>query len=222
VSVATASIEAVDGQIGEAPAGVDSRVLLRRPDVLEAEHRLRAANAEIGAARAAFFPTIDLTGLAGYASPALSALFDHGRFVWQAQGAATLPVFAGGANLANLALTRAQREQAVAQYQAAVQSAFRDVADALARRGTMEAQLAAQHDLVAAATSSYDLEDARYRQGIEAYLGVLVAQRTLYLARQSLADARLARAENLVAIYQAVGADPLIESMPLAAAKTSR
>jgi multidrug efflux system outer membrane protein len=215
-------IEAVDGLLAEVPAGLDSRILLRRPDVLEAEHNLRAANARIGAARAAFFPSIDLTGLAGFASPALGALFDHGRFTWQAQGAAALPIFAGGANLAGLALSRAQREQALAGYQGAIQAAFRDVADALARRGTMEAQLAAQNDLLAAATSGYELQLARYREGVDPYLATLVAQRTLYAAQQSLTATRLARAQNLTTIYQAVGGDSLIETLPASKAAAPR
>jgi multidrug efflux system outer membrane protein len=221
-SALPAGIEAVDGLVGEVPAGLDSRILLRRPDVLEAEHNLRAANAEIGAARAAFFPTISLTGLAGFASPALGALFDHGNFIWQAQGGAALPIFAGGANLANLSLTRCQRELALANYQSAIQSAFRDVADALARRGTMEAQLAAQTHLVGAANTGLTLQLARYREGIDPYLNVLVTQRTFYGAQQTLAVTRLTRAENLVAIYQAVGADPLIEAMPVTLSKPVR
>jgi len=203
-------IEAVDGLVAEVPAGLDSRILLRRPDVVAAEHLLRAANAEIGAARAAFFPTVSLTGLAGVASPALSTLFDSGRSTWAAEGAASAPIFRGGGLVAGLAGAQAQRRQAVAGYQSAIQSAFRDVADALARRGTMEAQLAAQRDLLAAATTGYDLEIARYRAGVEPFLSTLVAQRTLYAARQSLATARLTRAQNLATLYEALGADPLI------------
>jgi multidrug efflux system outer membrane protein len=208
------SIESVDGMIGVVPAGLDSRILLRRPDVLEAEHTLRAANAQIGAARAAFFPTISLTSLAGFASPALGALFNHGNFVWQAQGGAALPIFTGGANVANLSLSKAQREQALAKYQSAIQSAFRDVADALARRGTMEAQLSAQTDLVAAANVSLTLQLARYREGIDPYLNVLVTQRTLYNAQLTQAVTRQIRADNFVAIYLALGADPVIAAMP--------
>src|SRR5207249_11061349 len=135
---------------------------------------------------AACFPSISLTGLAGYASPARGALFDQGTGVWQAGGAASLPIFAGGANVANLGLARAQREQALASYQSAIQSAFRDVADALARRGTMEAQLAAQNDLLAAADTGLTLQVARYREGIDPYLNVLVTQRTFYAAQQTL------------------------------------
>jgi multidrug efflux system outer membrane protein len=210
-----AGIESVDGLLAEVPAGLDSRILLRRPDVVEAEHRLRAANAQIGAARAAFFPTIRLTGLAGFASPALGGLFDHGRFTWQGEAGASLPIFSGGANLAGLSAVRAQREQALASYQSAIQAAFRDVADALARRGTMDAQLSAQNDLLAAATTSYDLQIARYREGVDPYLNALDAQRTLYSARQSQTATRLARAQNLVALYRSVGGDPVIDGMPV-------
>jgi multidrug efflux system outer membrane protein len=216
------TLEAVDGQLGEAPAGLDSRILLRRPDVAEAEHALRAANAQIGAARAAFFPTISLTGLAGYASPQLGGLFAGRSFTWQAQSGAALPIFAGGANLAGLAGATAERQLAVANYQQAVQSAFRDVADALARRGTIDQQLAAQQSLTAAATTSYQLTNARYREGVDTYLVALVSQRTLYGARQSLTQTRLARAQNLVALYQALGADPTIDALPVGARALGR
>jgi len=217
-----AGIESVDGLLAEVRPGLDSRILLRRPDVVEAEYRLRAANAQIGSARAAFFPTISLTGLAGFASPALDSLFDHGRFTWQGQTGASLPIFSGGANLAGLSAVRAQREQALAGYQSAIQAAFRDVADALARRGAMEAQLAAQNDLLAAATTSYELQIARYREGVDPYLNALDAQRTLYGARQSQTATRLARAQNLVALYLSVGGDPVIEAMPAKLAEAPR
>lgn len=213
-----AGLDEVDGRFGEAPAGLDSRILLRRPDVLEAEHRLRAANAQIGAARAAFFPTISLTGLAGYASPQLAGLFAGRNVTWQAQTAASLPIFAGGANVANLAVARGERDLAVAEYQAAIQAAFRDVANALARRGTIQQQIAAQEALAAAANTSYELSIARYREGVDPYLNALVAQRTLYTARQSLTQTRLARAQNLVALYESLGGDPVIDALPLAPA----
>jgi multidrug efflux system outer membrane protein len=202
-----ASIESLDGVLAEAPAGLDSRVLLQRPDVTEAEHQLKAANAEIGAARAAFFPTISLTGLAGYASPQLSGLF-HGRnYNWQGQGGIGLPIFAGGANVAGLDRSKAQRDVAVANYQGAIQSAFRDVADALARRGTIRDQIAAQAELEKAATESYDLAQARYKQGIDPYLATLDAQRTLYSARKTHAAARLVQAANLVTLYVSLGGE---------------
>ena len=208
-------LDELEGMLAEPPAGLDSRVLLRRPDVLEAEHRLRAANAQIGAARAAFFPAISLTGLAGYASPQLGGLFSGRNFTWRSTGAADLPIFSGGANLAGLSGARAQRRLAVANYQSAIQSAFRDVADALARRGTMREQLAAQQALAASAATGYELSLARYREGVEPFLETLVAQRTLYAARQSLAQTRLAEGQNLVALYAALGGDPTLEAMPL-------
>jgi multidrug efflux system outer membrane protein len=211
-----ASIEELADALAEAPAGLDSRILLRRPDVVEAEYRLQEANAQIGAARAAFFPTISLTGLAGFASPELSSLFSHGNRTWQAQGAASLPIFEGGANLANLQAARGQREQSLANYQSTIQSAFRDVADALARRGTIAQQVAAQERLEVAASTSYDLSLARYQQGVDPYLNTLVAQRSLYTARQSLAQTRLVRGQNLVALYLSIGGDPVIDAMPVA------
>jgi multidrug efflux system outer membrane protein len=207
-----ASIESVDGLLGEVPAGLDSRVLLRRPDVVQAEYRLRAANAQIGAARANFFPTISLTALAGAASPALDALFNGRNFNWTVSAGASQTLFAGGANIANLALARGQRELTVAQYQQAIQTAFREVADALARRGTINDQMAAQNSLVAAATDEYQLEDARYREGVDPFLNSLEAQRTLYAARRTLASTRLIKADNLVTLYRTLGGDQLIDA----------
>jgi multidrug efflux system outer membrane protein len=209
-----ASIESVDGLLAEAPAGLDSRILLRRPDVVEAEYGLRAANAQIGAARAAFFPTIDLTALTGAASPALSSLFSGANRTWSLVGGVTQPIFAGGANVGGLEGARGQRDLAVAEYQQAIQTAFRQVADALARRGTIRDQLAADTDLFNAAQTSYTLSEARYREGIDPYLNTLVTQRTLYSARQGLAETRLAAASNLVALYQSLGGDEVIDSLP--------
>jgi multidrug efflux system outer membrane protein len=211
-----ASIEDAGGLVGEVPAGLDSSILLRRPDVVEAEYRLRAANARIGAARAAFFPRIGLTALAGFASSALAHLFDHDAFTWSVSPSATLPIFDGGANLGNLRYSKAQRELALANYQKAIQSAFRDVADALARRATIDRQLAASSRLAAAAGDSLVLATARYREGIDPYLNTLDAQRTAYGAARTLALTRLARAQNLVAIYQALGGDASIDTLPAA------
>lgn len=204
-----ASIESLEGTIGELPAGLDSRVLLRRPDVEQAEHQLRAANAQIGAARAAFFPTVDLTSLAGLASPALSALFKSDAFVWSAQADAAQTIFDGGARRGNLAASKGQRDLATAQYQKAIQTAFSEVADALARQGTIDAQLAAQTSLVAAADDDYFLTQALYKEGIDTYLDALDAQRTLYSARQTLASTRLLRASNLVTLYRALGGEEI-------------
>ncbi|HLZ74820.1 efflux transporter outer membrane subunit [Phenylobacterium sp.] len=209
-----ANIESVEGFLTEVPAGLDSRILLRRPDVVEAEYKLRAANAQIGAARANFFPTIDLTALAGAASPALGQLFNGRNFNWSVSSTITQPIFAGGANVANLALAKGQRDLIVAEYQKAIQTAFREVADALARRGTVNDQMAAQDALVAAATDEYNLDLARYQQGIDPYLNTLVAQRTLYQARQTQAQTRLIRADSLVTLYQTLGGDQLIDAKP--------
>ncbi len=209
-----AAIEQVDGLLGEVPAGLDSRILLRRPDVVQAEYRLRAANARIGAARAAFFPAISLTALAGFASTALSSLFTGGAFTWSVAPSATLPIFDGGLNAGNLTTARGNRALALAQYQQAIQSAFRDVADALARRGTIDRQFAAQAELEAAARDSYQLAEARYREGIDPFLSSLDAQRTLYSARRSLAQTRFTRADNLVTLYRSIGGDMLIDTLP--------
>lgn len=209
-----ASIESIDSLLAEVPAGLSSQILLRRPDVAEAEYRLQAANAQIGAARAAFFPTISLTALAGAASPQLAALFAGRNSTWQVSGGVAESLFAGGANLGNLALAKGQRDLAVAQYQKAVQTAFRDVADALARRGTIKDQVTAQTGLESAATDSYNLEFARYREGVDPYLNTLDAQRTLYAARRSLASTRLVQAANLVTLYQSLGGDQLIDALP--------
>jgi multidrug efflux system outer membrane protein len=217
-----ASIESVDGMLGEAPAGLDSRILLRRPDVVEAEYGLRASNAQIGAARAAFFPTISLTALAGVASPQLATLFAGRNFNWTTSAAASLPIFAGGANVGGLALAKGQRNLALAQYQQAIQTAFREVADALARRGTIKDQMAAQVDLESAASISYNLSNARYREGIDPYLNTLETQRTLYAARQTLAQTRLTQAANLVALYQALGGDMVIDSLPPPRVETAK
>lgn len=204
-----ATIEDVDGRLAELPSGLDSTVLLRRPDVVEAEYQLRASNARIGAARAAFFPRISLTGLAGLASSSLSSLFTGGAFSWTVAPSATLPIFDGGANRGNLAYARAQRELYLAAYQKAIQTAFREVADALARRGTIEAEFAADLLNVDAAEDTVTLDVARYREGIDPYLNTLDAQRTFYTARRTMIAIRLQRAQNLVALYRTLGGDQL-------------
>ncbi len=202
------SIEAVENAVAPAPAGVDSTILLRRPDVIEAEYRLRAANAQIGAARAAFFPRISLTGLAGFASTALGSLFSGGAFTASITPSATVPIFDGGANRGNLDVARAQFHAATATYQKTIQSAFRDVADALARRATISDQAGAQVRLENAARDTAMLTEARYRGGVASFLESLDAQRSLYSARRSLASTRLIRARNLVDLYRAIGGDP--------------
>lgn len=202
-----ASIESVESLQADLPAGLASDVLLHRPDVVQAERLLQAANARIGAARAAFFPTISLTAAAGLASDTLGSLFSGGAFAWSARPVLTVPIFDAGANRGNLAASRARREAAIAQYQRTIQTAFREVADALARRGTIDAQIRAQQDLVDAASDSLAQIEARYRAGVEPFLASLDAQRTLYGATRSLASARLVRAANRVEVFRSLGGD---------------
>jgi multidrug efflux system outer membrane protein len=209
-----ASIDEAAPGIGELPAGLDSYVLLRRPDVVEAEYQLRAANAQIGAARAALFPRISLTGLLGFASTALTSLFTGGSFGWSAGADASYTIFQAGAGRANVRLTEAQRDAAVAAYQKAIQTAFREVADALSRRGTMDAQLSAIQRQQAAAADYYLLSEARYRAGVDDFLSSLVAQRSYYQAQQLLVQTKLAAARNRVDLYQSLGGDSLLDSPP--------
>jgi outer membrane protein, multidrug efflux system len=187
------------------PAGLSSAVLLRRPDVLQAEDQLRAANADIGAARAAFFPTLSLTGSGGLTSTALSTLFRGASATWTFAPQITQSIFDFGANRGALNLAKAQRDLAVATYEKAIQDAFREVADALAQRGTIDRELAAQRALVAAALEGLTLADARYRAGADTYLNALIAQRTYYAAQQTLVTTELTEATNLVTLYTALG-----------------
>jgi multidrug efflux system outer membrane protein len=191
--------------VAELEEGIQSDVLVRRPDILAAEHQLMAANAEIGAARAAFLPSISLTGSFGTESPQLSGLFKSGSRAWTFSPQISLPIFAGGANVANLQATELARDTAVAQYEKAIQTAFREVADALVARGTLDEQLAAQQALVTASAATYRLSDMRYRGGVDSYLSALVAQVQLYNAQQQLQTVRLLRLQNLVTLYKALG-----------------
>jgi multidrug efflux system outer membrane protein len=187
------------------PAGLPSDLLDRRPDILAAEHQLMAANANIGAARAAFFPSISLTGSFGTASSQLSGLFASGSEQWTFAPTITLPIFAGGANVANLDLAKVEKNIFVAQYQQTIQTAFREVADALAARGTLDQQIAAEQRLTQATKTSYDLSRMRFRHGVDNYLAVLDSQRSWYQAQQSLISTRLTRLQNLVTLYKALG-----------------
>nr|WP_298728253.1 efflux transporter outer membrane subunit [uncultured Steroidobacter sp.] len=191
--------------LADVPAGLSSSVLLSRPDVLQAEHQLQSANANIGAARAAFFPRLSLTANMGRASPELSNLFSNGTSTWSVAPNLLLPIFQGGANVANLAYANAQRDLYVSQYELAIQTAFREVADALAVRGTIQDQLDAQRALVDAAADSYQLAEARYTKGVDTFLNALDAQRTLYNAEKSLVDARLTASDNIVTLYRVLG-----------------
>ncbi len=185
--------------------GLPSEPLLRRPDILQAENQLKAANANIGAARAAFFPRIALTTSAGTSSAELSGLFTAGSSLWVFAPQITLPIFDGGARAASLKVAKADRDIFLARYEKAIQTAFREVADALAQRGTLGNQIAAQEALVRASADAYRLSDARYTKGIDSYLGVLDAQRSLYAAQQGLIALHLARLNNLVTLYKVLG-----------------
>ena len=207
-SLLPASIEQAAPTIAPLPPGVSSLVLLRRPDVMQAEYQLRAANAEIGAARAALFPNISLTGLLGFASSSLTGLLSSG-LGWTASAAASMPIFDAGASRANVQRTEAEREAAAASYQKSIQTAFREVGDALARQGTASDELRARVAQEASAADNYRLADARYRAGIDDFLASLDAQRTYYAAQQNLVLMRLDAASNLVDLYRSLGGDSL-------------
>jgi multidrug efflux system outer membrane protein len=189
----------------DVPVGLSSAVLLERPDVKAAEHDLMAANANIGAARAQFFPSLTLTASGGLISTALAALFTGPAAVFSIAPALGLPLFRGGANRANLEFTEAQKKLFVASYELAIQTAFREVADALATRATIEDQLAAQAALVEAATKAYELSQARYKAGVDPFLTTLVSQRALYGAKISQAATRQAALANRVQLYRVLG-----------------
>ncbi|WP_242128239.1 efflux transporter outer membrane subunit [Sphingobium sp. Sx8-8] len=200
------SLDALTGSIAKVPAGLSSDILLQRPDVLQAEHQLKAANADIGAARAAMFPKISLTAAIGVASSALSSLFTGGGFAWSAAPSASMPIF-GGAARGNLDYSKAQRDLTLAQYEKAIQTAFQEVSDALAREGTIDDQQAAQQRLVVASQRSYALADERYRAGIDTFLNSLTSQRSLYNAQQSAIATELALVRNRILLYRVIGAD---------------
>nr|WP_087574710.1 efflux transporter outer membrane subunit [Sphingomonas sp. CDS-1] len=194
-----------DVTLANLPADLPSTALLRRPDIMAAEHQLLAANANIGAARAAFFPKISLTAAFGTMSLGLSNLFKSGSDYWSVAPSASLPIFDFGRNQGNLRYARASYDAMVATYEKSVQTGFREVADALARRGTMTAQLEAQTSLRDSARVGYRLSEARFRAGIDGFLTTLDSQRTLYNAEQSLLATRLTRATNMVELYRAMG-----------------
>jgi outer membrane protein, multidrug efflux system len=188
----------------EISPGLSSELLLRRPDVLVQEHQLKAANANIGAARAAFFPRISLTTAIGTASADLSGLFKAGQGTWNFAPQIIMPIF-DARTWSAYAVTKVDKEIAIAQYEKAIQTAFREVADVLAVRGTVNQQIEAQESLVNAFRITYRLSDARYAKGIDSYLAVLDAQRSLYGAEQGLIFLRLARVNNTIALYKALG-----------------
>jgi multidrug efflux system outer membrane protein len=187
------------------PAGMPSDLLTTRPDIRSAEQQLMAANANIGAARANYFPRITLTGSAGTASSELSGLFKSGTFGWTFAPQAILPLFDFGRTRAGVEGARAQRDIAVAQYEKSIQTAFREVADALAGQATYSEQLRAQQAVAAAETDRFNLSDLRYRNGTASYLDLLDAQRSLFTAQQQAIQANLLRLQNQVTLYRVLG-----------------
>ena len=191
--------------LADLPPGMPSDLLQRRPDILEAEHQLKAANANIGAARAAFFPSISITANAGYSSQQLAQLFATGSGTWLFNPQITLPIFEAGRNKANLDVANLGKKIEIAGYEKAIQTAFREVADALTAKEFLDEQIAGQEKLVQAEQRRYDLSDARYRNGVDNYLSVLLAQQDLYSAQQNLVALHFSRLANLVSLYQALG-----------------
>jgi outer membrane protein, multidrug efflux system len=191
--------------VNELPAGIPSEVLVRRPDVRQAEQQLIAANANIGAARAAFFPRITLTGSAGTASSELSGLFKSGSSAWTFMPQLLVPIFDAGRNQANLDVANINRDIALAQYEKAIQTAFREVADALAGSATFSEQVRAQEAQVNAEAARFRLADLRYRNGAASYLDVLDAQRALFITQLAMVQAQAAQVQNQVTLYKALG-----------------
>jgi len=193
------------GLVSDLRSGVPSDLLTRRPDILEAEHQLRAANADIGAARAAFFPRITLTGGAGTASRSLGDLFQSGTSAWSFSPQVSVPIFDGGFNKANLEVAEVRKQIGIAQYEKSIQTAFREVSDGLVSRTGINDQIVAYEGLVGAQQRRFDLADTRYKQGVDSYFEVLDAHQDLYAARQVLIQLRLARLTNAVRLYKALG-----------------
>ena len=200
-----ARLEETSPTLENLPANLPSQVLLRRPDIASAEHQLIAANANIGAARAAFFPNISLTAAFGTISLGLSNLFGSGTQNWSVAPSVSQTLFDFGKNKGNLRYAQATRDAAVATYEKSIQTGFREVADALARRGTIGAQLQAQTSLRDNAAGAFKLSELRFRAGIDTFLNTLDSQRSLYTAQQSLLAARLTRDSNSVELYRALG-----------------
>ena len=196
----------------ELPVGLSSDVLLRRPDVVQAEQLLLAANANIGAARAAFFPKILLTANAGSVSSELANLFKDGTFGWSLAPQLLLPIFDAGRNQANLTVAKVSRDVAVAQYEKAIQSAFREVADALAGRATLGEQMQAQQAQTAAETERTRLTELRYKNGASSYLEVLDAQRSLFASQQAVLQLQALSQQNLATLYRVLGGGWVAES----------
>lgn len=189
----------------ELPVGMPADLLLRRPDIRAAEYRLQAANANIGAARAAFFPSIRLTAAAGTLSSELDGLFEGGSGTWSFMPQINIPIFTAGRLKANLDYAEVQKDINIAQYEQSIQTAFREVADGLAARGTFEEQLQAQADLTKTTQEYLELAQQRYQEGVDNYLAVLDAQRELFSAQQQLLSDRLLQLQSEVQLFKALG-----------------
>ncbi len=187
------------------PAGLPSDLLTNRPDIIAAEHTLKAANANIGAARAAFFPSISLTAMGGSTSGRLSDLLSGGTAAWAVSPSLDLPVFRGGQNVANLNIAKLQKRIEIADYEKTIQTAFKEVGDALAGQETYQDELNARQLDELASQKNYDLANVRYREGVDNFLNVLVAQRSLYSAQQLLITTRLGQLTQQVMLYKALG-----------------
>jgi len=191
--------------LADVPAGLPSELVERRPDILQAEHTLKAANANVGAARAAFFPRITLTSSVGTTSSQLSELFGSGTGVWSFSPQITVPIFAGGQLRADLEAAKVGTHIEVANYEKAIQTAFREVADALAANSTYAMELTERTILIAAQERRFELATLRYRQGEDSYLNVLSAQQDFYSAQQGLLAAQYNKLTSQISLYQALG-----------------
>jgi multidrug efflux system outer membrane protein len=194
-----------EGTLADLPAGLPADLIARRPDILSAEHTLLADNANIGAARAAFFPSVTLTASGGFASSQLSTLFSQGSGLWSFAPQINVPIFAGGANIATLDAAKVTKRTQIATYEKTIQTAFREVADALVARRLYAQELDVQKALVAADQRFYDLSMMAYREGEETYLTVLIAQQDLYTAESNLITLRSNLLSNLITLYKALG-----------------
>ncbi|RAR50740.1 multidrug efflux system outer membrane protein [Paraburkholderia unamae] len=211
-----------DAMFADIGAGLPSDLLARRPDIIEAEHTLKAANANIGAARAAFFPKIELTATAGTASTSLSQLFKASTGAWTFAPTITMPIFDYGSNKASLDVAKIEKDIDVADYEKTIQTAFKEVSNALAGRATYDDQVAADRDYVKSAQDYYDLAQARFRTGTDSFLTVLSAQRTLYTAQEQLVTDQLAKLSNQVTLYKVLGGGWSQTSQTARTAQTSQ
>ncbi|NLC10227.1 MAG: efflux transporter outer membrane subunit, partial [Gammaproteobacteria bacterium] len=199
------NVELSSVQLAELPVALPAELLQRRPDILQAEHQLKAANANIGAARAAFFPSISLTATAGSMSNELSDLFSSGSGTWLFQPQLRLPIFNAGRLKASLDYSKVQKDIRIAQYEKSIQTAFQEVADGLIARSTYNEQLAAQDKLLESSQAYLDLAERRYREGVDNQLTLLDAQRLLFSTQQQRINTQLALLTSEINLYKSLG-----------------